>query len=48
VNRGKCNKEIAAAVGITTRTVKFHVSSLLAMFAVESRRDLGSFGATVH
>jgi DNA-binding NarL/FixJ family response regulator len=34
------NKEIAADLNISERTVKFHVSSLLAKFRVRSRFEL--------
>ncbi|MGC1451730.1 MAG: helix-turn-helix transcriptional regulator [Candidatus Sulfotelmatobacter sp.] len=34
------NKEIAANLNLSERTVKFHVSSLLAKFRVRSRMDL--------
>jgi DNA-binding NarL/FixJ family response regulator len=37
---GKCNKEIGCALGISERTVKFHVSSLLGKFHVTSRWEL--------
>jgi DNA-binding NarL/FixJ family response regulator len=34
------NKEIAARLGISERTVKFHVSSILAKYKVQRRADL--------
>lgn len=34
------NKEIGTALGITERTVKFHMSNILAKFGVCSRREL--------
>jgi DNA-binding CsgD family transcriptional regulator len=34
------NKEIAARLNISERTVKFHVSNLLAKFGVERRQEL--------
>ena len=34
------NKEIASALNISERTVKFHVSNLLAKFSVQRRADL--------
>jgi DNA-binding NarL/FixJ family response regulator len=34
------NKEISVALGLTERTVKFHVSSLLAKFKVCNRQEL--------
>lgn len=37
---GKCNKEIASALGITVRTVRFHVSNILAKYQVENRLAL--------
>jgi len=37
---GKSNKEIAVALGIGDRTVKFHISRLLLIYAVKSRREL--------
>jgi len=42
VVEGLPNKQIARALGITERTVKFHVSSLLAKFEAESRARLVS------
>jgi DNA-binding NarL/FixJ family response regulator len=38
--RNESNKEIAARLDITERTVKFHVSNLLAKFSVQRRADL--------
>ncbi|HKW89243.1 MAG TPA: helix-turn-helix transcriptional regulator [Candidatus Acidoferrales bacterium] len=38
--RNSVNKEIADRLRISVRTVKFHVSSLLAKFGVQSRWDL--------
>lgn len=40
VKRRLTNKEIAQELGISARTAKFHVSSLLAKHGVESRVDL--------
>lgn len=40
VRSGKLNKEIAEEVGITERTVKFHVKSLFKKFRVTSRFHL--------
>lgn len=40
VIRGATNKEIAAAIGVSPRTAKFHVSNLLQKFGVERRTDL--------
>lgn len=37
---GKCNKEIAAALGITTRTVRFHLSNIFNKRSVSSRLEL--------
>ena len=37
--RGLENKQIAAALGISERTVKFHVSSLLAKLGAANRTD---------
>lgn len=34
------NKEIASKLGISERTVKFHVSNLLSKFGVERRQHL--------
>lgn len=34
------NKEIAAKLNISERTVKFHISSLLAKYGAKSRREL--------
>jgi DNA-binding CsgD family transcriptional regulator len=36
----RANKEIATKLNITVRTVKFHISTLLSKFGVESRADL--------
>lgn len=36
----RANKEIAAKLNITVRTVKFHISSLLTKFGVENRAEL--------
>jgi len=36
----RANKEIASKLNITVRTVKFHISSLLSKFGVESRAEL--------
>lgn len=36
----RANKEIASKLNITVRTVKFHISSLLAKFGVENRAEL--------
>jgi DNA-binding CsgD family transcriptional regulator len=36
----KANKEIAAALNITVRCVKFHVTNLLARYKVTSRHEL--------
>jgi DNA-binding NarL/FixJ family response regulator len=38
--RNQSNKEIAARLGISERTVKFHVSNLLTKFSVQRRADL--------
>jgi DNA-binding NarL/FixJ family response regulator len=37
---GKCNKEIACALAISIRTVRFHVSNILAKYNVENRITL--------
>jgi DNA-binding NarL/FixJ family response regulator len=37
---GKANKEIASELNLSERTVKFHVSSLLAKFRVRRRQDI--------
>lgn len=36
----RANKEIAAKLNITVRTVKFHISSLLSKFGVDNRTEL--------
>jgi DNA-binding CsgD family transcriptional regulator len=36
----QANKEIANKLNISERTVKFHVSNLLAKFGVQRRNDL--------
>ena len=40
VMRSLANKEIAASLNLSERTVKFHVSSLLAKFRVRGRMEL--------
>jgi len=40
VQRNMANKEIASELNISERTVKFHVSDLLAIFGVDSRYKL--------
>lgn len=40
VMRSKSNKEIAASLNLSERTIKFHVSSLLAKFRVRGRMEL--------
>lgn len=45
--RNSVNKEIAARLRISVRTVKFHVSSLLAKFGVQSRWDLTKKAAQI-
>jgi DNA-binding CsgD family transcriptional regulator len=40
VMRGLANKEIAASLNLSARTVKFHVSSLLTKFRVRGRMEL--------
>jgi DNA-binding CsgD family transcriptional regulator len=40
VTRSLANKEIAATLNLSERTVKFHVSSLLAKFQVRGRMEL--------
>jgi DNA-binding NarL/FixJ family response regulator len=37
---GKSNKEIAAHLGITTRTVRFHLSNIFSKRSVSSRLEL--------
>jgi len=38
--RSQANKEIASALNLSERTIKFHVSSLLAKFRVRGRMEL--------
>lgn len=45
--RNSVNKEIASRLRISVRTVKFHVSSLLAKFGVQSRWDLTQKAAQI-
>ncbi|PYV93638.1 MAG: hypothetical protein DMG90_01830 [Acidobacteria bacterium] len=40
IMRSLTNKEIAASLNLSARTVKFHVSSLLAKFRVRGRMEL--------
>jgi DNA-binding CsgD family transcriptional regulator len=40
VVKNATNKEIAQTLGMTERTVKFHVTGLLEIFGVTSRREL--------
>jgi len=40
VINNRANKEIASKLNITVRTVKFHISTLLSKFGVESRAEL--------
>lgn len=40
VMQSQTNKEIAAALNLSERTIKFHISSLLAKFRVRSRMEL--------
>jgi DNA-binding CsgD family transcriptional regulator len=40
VMQSQANKEIAAALNLSERTIKFHISSLLAKFGVRSRMEL--------
>lgn len=45
--RNSVNKEIASRLRISVRTVKFHVSSLLVKFGVQSRWDLAQKAAQI-
>ena len=47
VVRNQANKEIASRLNITVRTVKFHISSLLSKFDVQSRGELARKAATL-
>jgi DNA-binding NarL/FixJ family response regulator len=40
VARGRPNLEIATELNVTEKTIKFHVSSILAKLAVRSRAEL--------
>ena len=44
VARGLSNKEIAADLGITTHTVKYHLAAVLEKLGVRSRTEAVSFG----
>jgi DNA-binding NarL/FixJ family response regulator len=44
VARGLANKEIAAELGITTHTVKFHLAAVLDKLGVRSRTEAVSLG----
>jgi DNA-binding NarL/FixJ family response regulator len=43
----QANKEIASKLNITVRTVKFHISTLLSKFGVESRTELARRAANL-
>mgnify|MGYP001586654667 FL=1 len=43
--QGQTNKEIAAALGITERTVKFHVSSILGKLGAANRAEAVTIAA---
>jgi DNA-binding NarL/FixJ family response regulator len=45
VARGRANKEIAAALGVSERTVKFHVSGILARLGAGNRTEAVSLAA---
>ena len=45
VTENLANKEIASMLSISVRTVKFHVSALLAKFGVSARTELPNFSA---
>jgi DNA-binding CsgD family transcriptional regulator len=47
VVRNQANKEIASRLNITVRTVKFHISSLLNKFDVQSRVELARKAASL-
>jgi DNA-binding CsgD family transcriptional regulator len=47
VVRNQANKEIASRLNITVRTVKFHISSLLNKFDVQSRGELARKAASL-
>ena len=44
VARGLGNKEIAADLGITTHTVKYHLAAVLEKLGVRSRTEAVSLG----
>ncbi|MCD8046398.1 MAG: helix-turn-helix transcriptional regulator [Clostridiales bacterium] len=41
--RGWSNKEIGAHLGISTNTVKMHISSVLRQLGIPQRKDLAQF-----
>jgi len=45
IAKGQSNKEIAAAMGISDRTVKKHVSNVLEKLHLQDRLQLGVFVA---
>lgn len=45
VTNNLCNKEIAFRLSISLRTVKFHVSALLAKFGVSGRAQLSDYSS---
>ena len=47
VVKGKCNKEVAVALGMSTRTVRFHLSNIFLKAAVTSRIELICMAASV-
>ena len=47
VVKGKCNKEVAAALGLSIRTVRFHLSNIFLKATVTSSIELICMAASV-
>jgi NarL family two-component system response regulator LiaR len=45
VAQGRANKEIAAAIGVTERTVKFHLSAIMGRLGAANRTEAVALAA---